>query len=119
MGLGWAGGRAGLGSDVQDDRAREVLKGCLSGYHGTGSMTIGALKRLNDTGAHFAPDHVSREDMPADPFLNQINLNVSERSITLASAVYDSRVDEGRRRDFHHPAYIGQVSGLPNTCAPY
>ena len=50
---------------------------------------IGALKRLNDTGAHSAPDHVSLEDMPADPFLNQISLNVSERSITLASAVYD------------------------------
>lgn len=73
---------------MQDDRAREVLKGCLSGYHGTGSM-IGALKRLNDTGAHSAPDLVSLEDMPADPFLNQISLNVSERSITLASAVYD------------------------------
>ena len=78
---------------------------------------IGALKRLNDTGAHSAPDHVSLEDMPADTFLNQITLNVSERSITLASNVYDRLgqtfdrpEDEGRRRDFHHPEH-GRLAG--------
>ena len=66
---------------------QEALKGCVTGYHGTGSM-VGALKRLNDTGAHAAPDHIVLDDMPADRFLNQINLRMSEFSVKLADAVY-------------------------------
>eukprot|EP00439_Symbiodinium_sp_Y106_P020381 s3458_g2.t1 len=78
-GLGW-------GSDITDSRVQEALKGCVTGYHGTGSM-VGALKRLNDTGAHAAPDHIVLDDMPADRFLNQINLRMSEFSVKLADAV--------------------------------